>query len=218
MTNIKYKKFLKALRFYFITDYDSTNNLSVQDQVKVAIESGVTVIQYRNKNFNLEYYDDVIMVRNLCHDNEVMFIVNDNVLLAKSVNADGVHLGQGDESIILARRVMGPNAILGLSISTLDELNKSDVTECDYIGVGPVFPTKTKIDAKPSRGIDVLRKIVQNSPVPVVAIGGINSVNARACIECGTSGIAVISCISRSKNIATSAVELAHICLDNSKA
>ena len=137
----------KTLRFYFITD-DSAPGRSSLDQVKIAIQAGATIIQYRNKSFSSPFYDELQAIRGMCKCNAVPLIINDNILLAKAVMADGVHLGQEDEDPVQARNILGDQAIIGRSISNLNELRRTDLTHCDYIGTGPVFTTQTKKDAK----------------------------------------------------------------------
>ncbi|PID40561.1 MAG: thiamine phosphate synthase, partial [Proteobacteria bacterium] len=160
-----------ALRFYFITD-DGVKGFCATDQVRVAIDAGATLVQYRNKHFSLDAYDEVDAIARLCRGAGIPFVVNDHVLLARSVGADGVHVGQDDTSPRLARRIMGPDAIVGVSVSTMNELERTDLVSCDYIGTGPTFPTGTKRDAKPVQGLGGLRNIVDLSPIPAVAIGG----------------------------------------------
>ena len=200
-----------ALRFYFITD-DGVAAISAPDQARVAIEAGATMVQYRHKSFSLSAYEEVVAIRLLCQERRVPFLVNDNVLLAKAVDADGVHVGQDDAPPWQARLVMGPRAIVGVSVSTMAELERTDLAACDYIGTGPVFPTGTKNDAKPVQGLMRLRDIVNRSPVPVVAIGGIGPDNAKDCIAHGASGVAVISCISRAADPARAAQTMAAAC------
>jgi thiamine-phosphate diphosphorylase len=199
------------LRFYFITD-DGAGSISALDQARVAIEAGATIVQYRHKSFSLAAYEEVAAIRRLCRERRVPFVVNDNVLLAKAVGADGVHVGQDDSPSWQARLVMGPQAIVGVSVSTMAELEHADLAACDYIGTGPVFPTGTKIDAKPVQGLLHLRDIVNRSPVPVVAIGGINPANAKDCIAHGAAGVAVISCITRAVDPARAAKTMAAAC------
>ncbi|MBU4317639.1 MAG: thiamine-phosphate kinase [Proteobacteria bacterium] len=199
------------LRFYFITDH-AVPGLSALDQVKAAVSGGATLVQYRNKSFSAAFYQEVLEIRNLCKSNGVPFIINDDMVLAKAVGADGVHLGQSDDLPALAREILGPAAILGVSISTLDELKKTDLTPCDYLGAGPVFPTGTKPDAKSVIGLEGLKAVVEASSLPVVAIGGIDRTNARDCFLNGASGISLISAVSRSKNPVQAAKELGVLC------
>lgn len=199
------------LRYYFITD-DGEACISVLEQVDTALSAGATMIQYRNKRFGLEDYGEADTARQACRRLGVPFIVNDNVLLAKAVEADGAHLGQEDDNPQLARKVLGPGALIGLSVSTLSELENSNLEGCDYVGCGPVFPTNTKADARPEGGLELLRSVVQQSILPVVAIGGINAANAGQCFQEGAVGVAAISTISRANDPRTAARDLARAC------
>ncbi len=201
----------EALRFYFITD-DGVDGFAALDQVRVAIEAGATMIQYRNKSFSLEAFEEVKAIGRLCRDKQLPFVVNDNVLLARAAEADGVHVGQEDALPRLARRVMGPRAIVGVSVSTMAELERTDLASCDYIGTGPTFPTGTKVDAKAAHGLAGLRDIVNRSPLPAVAIGGIGPANALDCFAHGAAGVAVISCITRSTDPVEAAAAMAAAC------
>ncbi|MBW1698220.1 MAG: thiamine-phosphate kinase [Deltaproteobacteria bacterium] len=205
------EKLKKALRFYFITD-DSAPNLSPLNQVKTAISAGATFVQYRNKSFSSEFINDAQAIRDLCKCNGVPFVINDNILLAKAVGADGVHLGQEDDPPLLARKILGDNAIIGISVSNLKELAKTDLTGCDYIGTGPVFLTRTKTDAKKPIGLEGLEAVIRAVSLPVVAIGAIDGNNASACFKHGASGIAVISFITRAANPIQNALILSEIC------
>jgi thiamine-phosphate pyrophosphorylase len=201
----------KLLRFYFITD-DEQGLHSPLEQVRLALDAGATAVQYRNKSFKLEDFESVEAIRALCHARGVPLLVNDQVLLAKAVGADGVHLGQEDDPPRLARRVLGPDAIIGLSVSTLDELTRSALEECDYIGTGPIFGTQTKADAKPVRHLEGLKEMVARCPLPVVAIGGISAGNAADCLQLGAAGVAVISAITRAPDPREAALAFARAC------
>lgn len=184
------------LRFYFITD-DQVPGFSLISQVETAVAAGATCVQYRNKNFSVADIPAVEAVRDLCRRHRVVFLINDDVLLTKAVGADGVHLGQTDTPPALAREVLGPYAIIGVSVSTPAELAATDLAPCNYIGTGPVFITATKADAKPVIGLSGLKAVVEKAPVPVVAIGGVDGQNVRDCIAHGAAGGAVISGITR---------------------
>ncbi len=199
-------------RFYFITD-DAAPTLTPMEQVRIALDAGATLIQYRNKSFDLARYPEAHAIRHLCRRRATPFIVNDHVLLAKALDADGVHLGQEDASPALVRDIMGREALVGLSVSNLKELAASDPAHCDYIGTGPIFATGTKADAKAVRGLSGLRKMVlAASPLPVVGIGGITAENAPDCFRQGAAGVAVISCISRSASPEEAARRFAAAC------
>ena len=200
-----------ALRFYFITD-DGVHGFPPVEQVRVAIEAGATMIQYRNKSFQLDAFDEVEALLRLCRDSQVPLMINDNVLLARAIGADGVHVGQEDAPPRLARRIMGPQAIVGVSVSTMTELEQTDLAFCDYIGTGPTFATDTKPDAKPVHGLAGLRDIVNRSPVPAVAIGGIEPSSAMDCFAHGAAGVAVISCITRADDPVEAAAAMARAC------
>jgi thiamine-phosphate pyrophosphorylase len=200
-----------ALRFYFITD-DGVNGFAAVDQVRVAINAGATLIQYRNKSFTLDDYDEIDAIGRMCRSARVPFVVNDHVLLARAVGADGVHVGQADTPPRLARRIMGADAIVGVSVSSLAELERTDLASCDYIGTGPTFPTGTKTDAKTAHGLTGLRDIVNWSPLPAVAIGGIGPATAPDCFAHGAAGVAVISCITRVDAPAAAAAAMASAC------
>ena len=201
----------KALRFYFITD-DGAPDLSPLEQVEIAIKAGATLVQYRNKSFSTAFFNETQSIRDLCKCNRVPFVVNDNILLAKSVGADGVHLGQEDEGPLLARRILGDNALVGVSVSNPGELKRTDLSGCDYIGTGPVYATQTKKDAKTAIGLAGLEAVVKQATLPVVAIGGIDENNAAACFDHGATGVAVISCISRAKDPLFNACRLGKVC------
>ena len=201
----------KALCFYFITD-DSAPALSPVQQVKIAIQAGATIIQYRNKSFSPRFFEEVTAVRDMCKCNSVPFVINDNILLAKAVMADGVHLGQEDEDPALAKQILGTQAIVGISVSNLDEFNNTDLLHCDYIGTGPVFSTTTKADAKKEIGLSGLEVITNKSSVPVVAIGGIDNTNLGSCFTNGASGIAIISTITRADHPYENALRIGSAC------
>ena len=201
----------QALRFYFITDH-AAPDCSPVEQVKAALAGGATFIQYRNKSFSSDDFMEVAAICRLCKSNDIPFVVNDDIVLAKAVGANGVHVGQEDDAPRMARDILGPDAIVGISVSTPEEFSRTDLTFCDYMGTGPVYQTGTKPDAKTVIGLAGLKRISEASPIPVVAIGGIDQTNARACLENGAVGIAVISAVSRSRDPFASAAALAEIC------
>ena len=199
------------LRFYFITD-DQAPDLPSLDQVRAALRGGAGCVQYRNKHFRLSDYEEVRRIRDVCRTNGVPLLINDNVLLARAVGADGVHLGQTDADPREARAILGPTALIGVSVSTPAELQRTDLTLCDYVGSGPVFATGTKADAKPVRGLDGLAEIVRMVPLPVVAIGGITARRVTDCLRTGAAGVAVISAVSRSEDPLKAARRLGQAC------
>jgi len=194
------KNLKKQLKFYFITDHQN-KDFSMLEQVKKAVSGGATIVQYRNKNFLPEHIDETFQIKKFLKLNRIPFIINDNILLAKAVDADGIHLGQDDLKPSKAAEIIGKDKIIGISVSDLNEFENTDFSFCDYIGLGPVFPTNTKKDAKKACGLSLFSQIASNSNIPVVGIGGINKDNAASVIESGADGICVISALTQSKNI-----------------
>lgn len=201
----------KRLRFYFITDEEQKDCPPLK-QAELAIRAGAGIVQYRKKSFSLRDFAEVAAIRQLCRTCGVLFVINDDVILAKAVAADGVHVGQEDARPVLARAVLGSRAVIGISVSTLAELERTDLAPCDYIGAGPVFETSTKADAKPVIGLSGLKAIIDRSPIPVVAIGGIDESRAASCFDHGAAGVAVISRITRADDPAAAALAVGAAC------
>ncbi len=182
----------KIRGFYFITDPLLTKKGIVQDAMD-AINAGARIIQLRDKKAGRE---DMLRaarkLKEVAEKNGVLFIVNDNAQVAVESGASGVHLGQQDMGISQARKMMG-GKIVGISVSTLKEAIEAEKNGADYLGVGPIFPTSTKSDAARPIGLEGLREIRRAVKVPIIAIGGINSGNARSVIEAGADGICAIS-------------------------
>jgi thiamine-phosphate pyrophosphorylase len=186
----RYQK-LKNSSLYLVTS--STENLF--KIVESALQGGLKLVQYRKKNI-----DDIIRLEmaqklcELCHKYDALFIVNDRADIALAVNADGVHLGQQDIPIALARRILGPNRIIGRSTTNPQEMAKAIAEGADYIGVGPVYATPTKPDKK-AVGLDYIKYAVNNSPIPWFAIGGIDDINVNEVMGSGARQVAVVRAI-----------------------
>jgi thiamine-phosphate pyrophosphorylase len=189
----------EALHVYFILG--STNCLKSPAKVlREAISGGITFFQYREKGEGaLQGSDKYRLAKELqgiCKEHQIPFIVNDDLELALEIDADGVHIGQEDECIRTVREKIG-NRILGVSVHTAEEAESALRDGADYFGIGPIFPTKTKKDAKPSQGtrlIELLRS--EGMTTPIVGIGGITIVNAQSVVEAGADGVSVITAIS----------------------
>ncbi len=201
----------ERLRFYFITD-DASPGFSPAEQVQTAVAAGATAVQYRNKSFSVPDFKEAERIATLCRTHGVLFIVNDDILLARALGADGVHLGQTDAAPFLARQILGPDAVIGRSVSTPAELESTDLSGCGYIGCGPVFSTSTKADAKPVIGLSGLKAVCDLSALPVVAIGGIDAARVKDCLAQGAAGAAVISSITRSKAPSARAKDFGEAC------
>lgn len=193
----------EALKVYFIMG--STN--CVKNPVEVlndAITGGITLFQYREKGkgalAGVEKYALAKELQSICGEHQIPFIVNDDIELAISIKADGVHIGQEDEPVQTVREKIG-DMILGVSVHTSEEAISAIKDGADYFGIGPVFPTKTKEDAKPSQGTILIEKLRENGcEFPIVGIGGITIENARSVVKAGADGVSVITAISHAES------------------
>nr|WP_238479308.1 thiamine phosphate synthase [Fructobacillus papyrifericola] len=194
-------------------DYDANR---LFDLVRAACEAGVSLVQYREKGERSVDFEKrlavAVTLSRICQKKDVLFFIDDDVDLAIASGADGVHVGQDDTSVasIVER---APQLLIGLSISTMAEFEKSRSSLADlaYIGVGPVFDTKTKKDAKPSIGLAGLKRIKEAAQLPVIAIGGLTEENAAGVYEAGADGIAVISAITKSDNLNRTVQKLSNL-------
>jgi len=182
------------LSLYAITDERFLNPFNLYEAVERAIFGGVTVVQYRAKKKTAkEMFEEALIVREVTKHHQIPFIVNDRLDIALAVKADGVHLGQGDLPVDVAREIGGSYFIIGLSTHNLKEVRRaSEERIADYIGFGPVFPTNTKENPDPVTGIEKLCEAVKESKLPVVAIGGINTDNVEEVLRCKPDGVAVV--------------------------
>jgi thiamine-phosphate pyrophosphorylase len=185
------------LSIYLVTDTAMCGAHGVVETVSEAVAAGVTIVQLRDPAATDD--DLVVLGRALAHrlrGSGVPLIINDRVHLVEAIGADGAHIGQSDGDPREARRVLGPAAILGLSVQTLDQVTAArghGVGVVDYLGVGPIWRQTTKPDAAEPGGLDTLRAIVAASPWPCVAIGGITADRAPEVRGQGAAGIAVVS-------------------------
>lgn len=197
-----------ALSLYGITDRYWLNGRPLIHDVQLALEGGVTMIQLREKNLDEEsFYREAIEIKDLCKKFNVPFIINDNVELAKKVDADGVHVGQNDMAAQDVRAIIGPDKILGVSTQTVEEALLAQKMGADYLGVGAVFPTGSKDDCW-VLSHDLCREICSAVTIPVVAIGGINLGNISKLSGLGFSGISLISAIFGQNDIKSAAMKL----------
>jgi thiamine-phosphate pyrophosphorylase len=179
--------------YYFITDSKMSRAGNTSD-VKSALAAGVKVIQYRNKiSGTKEMYDEALKLKSMCKD--ALFLVNDRLDIALSVNADGVHLGCDDMPYAVARKLLGKNKIIGLTVHSLREARQAQKAGADYVGVSPIFATKTKTDAGRPLGIGLLKEIRKCVSIPIIAIGGINLSNAKEVVLAGADGLCAIRAV-----------------------
>lgn len=185
---------------YLVTD-DQQDLNTLQKVVSDAVAGGVTMVQVREKSNNIQsFIERANAVKVILKDTGVALIINDRVDVALAVDADGVHLGQSDMPASIARQLIGPTKLLGLSIENEEQLIEANQLPLDYIGLSAIFATPTKTNIKTEWGISGLRKALTASHFPIVAIGGINSSNLDEIIKTGVDGIALVSAICHSSD------------------
>jgi len=191
----------KIGRFHVLTDTILQTHFSHIQLAELAIAGGADTIQFRQKaGMTKEMIQVAEQMQALCRKAGVPFIVNDRLDVAIASQADGVHLGQDDFPIPLARKLLGEEAVIGGSASNLEEARKCLLEGVDYIGFGPVYPTTSKEDAAPASGLALLEKVVKEIPLPIIAIGGITKDNIPQVMQTGAYGIAVISAVCWQKD------------------
>ncbi|KGR83289.1 thiamine-phosphate pyrophosphorylase [Lysinibacillus odysseyi 34hs-1 = NBRC 100172] len=202
----------EQLAVYFIMGTQNVKNRQALEVLEEALQAGVTIFQFREKGDGAlkgpDYEQFARECQALCKTYQVPFIVNDDVDLAVALQADGVHIGQDDEKARKVREKIG-KGILGISAHSLEEVKEAVRHGADYVGIGPVFPTKSKADAKSPVGTELLEQVVANFPdLPAVAIGGITEERASAVLQTGIGGVAVISAICESPYIQATVKQL----------
>lgn len=201
MLKLKKDNVKKAMLLYAITDRTWLGNNSLYEQVEDAIKGGATFIQLREKNLSYEkFLEEAKKIKEITDKYGVPFVINDNVEIAKEIDADGVHVGQSDTEAKRAREILGKDKIIGISAGNLKEAIDAEKNGADYIGIGAMFHTDTKSDAT-SVTFEEAKEITGKVNIPVVAIGGINSENILSLKGTGVDGVAVISAIFSHENI-----------------
>lgn len=189
------------LSLYLVTDRELSKGRSLENIVQAAVKGGVTMVQLREKDCSsCEFYTIALGLKKLLAYYRVPLIINDRLDIAQAVDAEGLHIGQTDIPWQIARKILGKEKIIGLSVENMQETVDANDADVDYIGVSPVFPSMTKTDTQSPFLLDGVRKVVSITKHPTVAIGGINIHNAKAVMEAGVSGIAVVSAIVSAGN------------------
>ena len=190
---------LNNLDYYFITHDNISRNDNYSD-VKQALKAGCHIVQYREKNKTLnEMIREAKKIKTLC--NGVVFLINDFVDLAIAVNADGVHMGQDDASVSNARKILGDDRIIGLTVHDEREAVEAEKLGVDYISLAPIFVTNTKEDSGIPCGLEMLKKVRDCVNIPIVAVGGITKDNVVDVIRAGADGIVAVSSMLNSVNV-----------------
>lgn len=191
----------EQLRLYVVTDRSWLKGRSFVKQIEQIAQSGATMIQLREKGLELsEWIQRAKEIRQITRQYQIPQIINDNVQVCLESDSDGVHLGQGDQSIWQARQQLGPNKIIGATAKTIQQALQAQQEGADYLGVGAVFGSSTKSDAIPI-SIQTFQQVKEAVSIPVVAIGGIGPKNVMQLKYTKTDGIAVISAIFAAENI-----------------
>lgn len=192
---------LKGL--YVILDPLASGPKPLGELLREAAAAGARLFQYRNKtDSSLTAYRQALHLRQVAADMQALFIVNDRCDLALAVEADGVHLGQDDLPLPLARSLMGPDKLIGISTHREPDVQSAIAGGADYLGFGPIFSTASKRDHEPVVGLEGLRRIRTLTRLPIFAIGGITADKVAAVVEAGADGVAVISALAQASDVA----------------
>lgn len=191
---------LRDCKIYLVTDEDSCNGKDFYKCIEEAIEGGVKIVQLREKKLaTKDFFDRALKLKKICQKYRALFIINDRLDIAQAVEADGVHLGQSDMPIEIARKILKDKFLIGVTARNVDEAIKAELCGADYIGSGAIFGTSTKDNAKKLE-MGELKKIVNSVKIPVFAIGGININNISTLKNIGLQGICSVSGILSEKD------------------
>lgn len=207
--NYSKEQIRKAMLLYAVTDQSwLKENETLLDVVREVLKNGATFLQIREKDLNeSDFETEAKKLQDICREYHVPYVVNDNVEIAIKIGADGVHVGQSDIKGRDIRALIGSDKILGISAGTVEEAIAAQQAGADYIGVGAVFGTSTKKNAR-NMSIDRLKEIVEAVDIPVVAIGGINASNMSELAGSKVDGVAVVSAIFAAENPGEATKEL----------
>lgn len=191
----------KAMCLYAVSDSMWLNGRTLPEVIRESLEGGATFMQIREKNLP---YDEFLAlakeVKKVTDEFRVPYVVNDEVEIAKAIDADGVHIGQSDKALVEARKILGPDKIIGVSAQTVEQAVEAQKNGADYLGVGSIFTTSTKLDAD-DVSLETLRAICDAVSIPVVAIGGIKEDNILDLKGTHVDGVAIVSGIFGAENI-----------------
>lgn len=196
----KKRSLLKEIDFYLVTDSGLSRKGTLSD-VKAAVQAGCKIVQYREKDKSTkEMVCEASKIKKICED-KAIFLINDRIDVALAVDADGVHIGQDDMPIKITRKLLGPEKLIGLSASNLEEAIEAEKNGADYVGLGPIFDTSTKKDAGKGIGSAKIKEVGAAIRIPVVAIGGINKENCENVIQNGADSLVAISAVVCSSDV-----------------
>jgi len=197
------KEILKRARLYVLVDKKLLGERKVEDVIKRLVKSGVRMIQYRDKYADDgEFLNEATKIKKILRKPNVLYIINDRVDIALLIDADGVHVGQSDLPVPVARKLLGKNKIIGTSAENIKQARMAQKQGADYVGLGPIFYTTTKEKIPQPVGLDLIKQAKKELRIPFFSIGGINLDNLSSVINAGAKGIAVASAIVCSPDIA----------------
>jgi len=197
---------------YLVTDRGLSRGRSTLEIVQAAVRGGVTCVQLREKNCSArEFIAEATAIQSFLKEHGIPLIINDRLDIAQAIQADGVHLGQNDIPLKMARAIVKDSMLIGISAESLQDAVEAERDGADYIGVSPIYTTATKSDTAPALGLEGLREIRKAVKIPLVGIGGLNRSNAAEVIGNGADGIAVVSAIVSADDPENAAAELSEI-------
>lgn len=186
---------------YLVTDRSFLGERDLVQCIELAIQGGVSLVQLREKNLSSkDFLELAIRVKEITSRYRIPLIINDRLDIALAVDAEGLHVGQDDLPMLKARELLGPNKIIGVSVSNQAEALLAQQQDADYLGVGAIFATSTKTDA-PEVSLEQLELVKKSVTIPVVAIGGINRTNLHQVMAAGIDGVSVVSAILAQEDI-----------------
>lgn len=181
---------------YLVTDRGFSRGRSTRDIVEEAVKGGISAVQLREKDLDTcDFYSEGLKIREYLRSQRVALIINDRIDIALALDADGVHLGQSDMPIGIARKILGPNRIIGLSVGVPAQITEQAIRYADYLGISPVFFTSTKPDEPRQWGIEGLKQARALTDLPLVAIGSIKQDNAQEVVIAGADCVAVVTAL-----------------------
>ena len=191
----------KVLKLYLVTNRYQDSLENFLERVEAACRSGVTIIQLREKNLTTnQYYQLAKQVKEITDAYQVPLIIDDRLDICLAVDAAGLHIGDNELPVSVARKVLGPEKILGVTAKTVKRALEAETSGADYLGTGAIFPTRTKENA-PITLISTLKTICQTVAIPVVAIGGLTSENIDQLVDTGIAGVAVVRDLMQAEDI-----------------
>lgn len=200
------------LSLYLVTDRSLSLGRPLETVVEEAVKGGVTMVQLREKDAStLDFYNLAMRLKSILKPYNVPLIINDRLDIALACDAGGLHIGQSDMPYAVARKLLGKDKIIGLSVESIQDAIDANNLDVDYIGISPVFGTQTKTDTAPALGLEGIGEITRISGHPSVGIGGINLTNAQDIIQAGANGISVVSAIMSAPDPQQSARQLKEI-------